>query len=138
MKKTDLCPCGSGQNYQDCCQRFWASQQTAQTAEQLMRSRYTAFVLEKAQYLVDTHHPEHRQTDQLKALKKSFKNTQWLGLEIVATELGQANDYTGIVEFKANFKSLGKNQVLHERSQFVKEQGKWFYTTALNLETTQC
>lgn len=50
MKKTDLCPCGSNQYYSDCCQRFWATQQTAQTAEQLMRSRYTAFVLEKAQY----------------------------------------------------------------------------------------
>ena len=137
MKKTDLCPCGSSQLYIDCCQRFWATQQTAQTAEQLMRSRYTAFVLEKAQYLVDTHHPEHRQADELKALKKSFKNTQWLGLEVMDTELGQATDNTGIVEFKAHFKSLGKNHVLHERSQFVKEHGKWFYTTALTLDTTE-
>ncbi|HRH92094.1 MAG TPA: YchJ family protein, partial [Agitococcus sp.] len=129
MKKTDVCPCGSSNIYQDCCQRFWASQQTAQTAEELMRSRYTAFVLEKAQYLVDTHHSTHRQADELKALKKSFKHTQWLGLEVMDKEQGQANDHTGIVEFKAHFKSLGKNHVLHERSQFVKEQGKWFYTT---------
>lgn len=131
MKKADLCPCCSNQLYSSCCQRFWATQQSAETAEQLMRSRYTAFVLEKAQYLVDTHHPEHRQIDELKSLKKSFKHTQWLGLEIIETELGQANDNTGIVEFRAYFKSLGKQHVLHERSQFVKEQGKWFYTTGI-------
>jgi SEC-C motif-containing protein len=127
MKKTD-CPCGS-----DCCQRFWATQQKPNTAEQLMRSRYTAFVLEKAQYLVNTHHADFRSPDELKALKQSFKGIQWQGLEIITTDLGQAEDETGVVEFKAYFKSLGKSQVLHERSLFVKEQGQWFYTKAVNI-----
>nr|HQV23117.1 YchJ family metal-binding protein [Agitococcus sp.] len=116
MKKNDLCPCGSGQIYRECCQRFWATQQKPNTAEQLMRSRYTAFVLQKAQYLVDTHHADFREANALQALKKSFKNTQWLGLEVIGVEAGQATDNQGIVEFKAHFNSLGKQQVLHERS----------------------
>ena len=129
MKKNDLCPCGSGQIYRECCQRFWATQQKPNTAEQLMRSRYTAFVLQKAQYLVDTHHADFREANALQALKKSFKNTQWLGLEVIGVEAGQATDDKGMVEFKAHFNSLGIQQVLHERSSFVKEQGQWFYTT---------
>ena len=133
MKKTDVCPCGSGTAYTDCCQRFWATQQKSNTAEQLMRSRYTAFVLEKAQYLVNTHHADFRSPDELKALKQSFKGIKWQGLEVITTDLGQAEDETGVVEFKAYFKSLGKSQVLHESSLFVKEQGQWFYTKAVNI-----
>jgi SEC-C motif-containing protein len=129
MKKTDVCPCGSGAAYIDCCQRFWATQQKPNTAEQLMRSRYTAFVLQKAQYLVDTHHPDFRSQDELKSLKKSFKGMVWHDLEIIHTELGQVVDVTGVVEFKASFSCLGKHDVIHERSSFVKEQEQWFYTT---------
>jgi SEC-C motif-containing protein len=129
MKKNDVCPCHSGAFYVDCCQRFWATQQKPSTAEQLMRSRYTAFVLQKAQYLVETHHPDFRSPDELKSLKKSFKGMVWQGLEILNTELGQACDVTGIVEFKARFSCLGKQDVIHERSSFIKEQEQWFYTT---------
>lgn len=129
MKKTDLCPCDSGLAYMDCCQRFWASSQKPSTAEQLMRSRYTAFVLQKAQYLVDTHHPDFRSLDELKSLKKSFKGMAWQGLEIIETVLGQADDVTGIVEFKATFSHLAKQEMIHERSSFIKEQGQWFYTS---------
>lgn len=129
MRKTDVCPCGSGASYIDCCQRFWATQQKPNTAEQLMRLRYTAFVLQKAQYLVDTHHPDFRSQDELKSLKKSFKGMVWHDLEIIHTELGQVVDVTGVVEFKASFSCLGKHDVIHERSSFVKEQEQWFYTT---------
>ena len=55
MKKTTSVPAAQAK-YRECCQRFWATQQKPNTAEQLMHSRYTAFVLQKAQYLLDTHH----------------------------------------------------------------------------------
>ena len=129
MKKTDLCPCCSGKPYGDCCNVFLGSTTPTATAEQLMRSRYTAFVLQKAQYLVDTHHPDFRSQDELKSLKKSFKGMVWHDLEIIHTELGQVVDATGVVEFKASFSCLGKHDVIHERSSFVKEQEQWFYTT---------
>ena len=127
MKKTDLCPCASKKIYADCCQRFWATQQVAATAEELMRSRYTAFVLEKAAYLLETHHSQSRKPDELKALKKSFKGMVWTGLEIVATQAGAETDSEGEVEFVAHFKHVGKAGRLHERSRFNKEKGQWFY-----------
>lgn len=127
MKKTDVCPCGSGTAYTDCCQRFWATQQKSNTAEQLMRSRYTAFVLEKAYYLVATHHPQAREPDELKALKKSFKGMVWTSLEIVATQAGAEIDSVGEVEFIAHFKHFGQVGRLHERSRFRQENGQWFY-----------
>ncbi len=92
-----------------------------------MRSRYTAFVLEKALYLVETHHPQSRQQDELKALKKSFKGMVWTGLEIVATQAGAETDSEGEVEFVAHFKHFGQVGRLHERSRFNKEKGQWFY-----------
>ncbi len=127
MKKSDLCPCGSGQSYGNCCNQFWGSSVLPATAEQLMRSRYTAFVLEKAHYLNDTHHPQYRAADELKNIKASFRGMNWLGLTIVATELGGVNDDEGVVEFIAQFKHLAKPDALHERSRFRKEQGQWFY-----------
>jgi SEC-C motif-containing protein len=92
-----------------------------------MRSRYTAFVLEKALYLVETHYPQSREQDELKALKKTFKGMMWTGLEIVAATAGTASDNQGEVEFIAHFKSLGKVGRLHERSRFNKENNQWLY-----------
>lgn len=127
MKKTDLCPCCSGKIYGDCCNVFVGSTTPAPTAQQLMRSRYTAFVLEKAAYLLETHHSQSRKPDELKALKKSFKGMVWTGLEIVATQAGTETDSEGEVEFIAHFKHVGKAGRLHERSRFNKEKGQWFY-----------
>jgi SEC-C motif-containing protein len=127
MNKNQPCPCGSGMSYGVCCQPWWASRRRPQTAEQLMRSRYSAFVLEKAQYLYDSHHPDHRAADELKALKQSFRGMVWLGLEIVATEAGQATDTSGMVEFRAHFRQLGATGVIHERSRFIYEYDQWWY-----------
>jgi SEC-C motif-containing protein len=127
MKKSDPCPCCSGKSYGDCCNVFLGSTTPARTAEQLMRSRYTAFVLEKALYLVETHYPQSREQDELKALKKTFKGMMWTGLEIVAATAGTASDNQGEVEFIAHFKSLGKVGRLHERSRFNKENNQWLY-----------
>lgn len=127
MNKNQPCPCASGQTYGHCCQRYWASSQKPATAEQLMRSRYSAFVLEKAQYLYDSHHPACRAADELKALKQSFRGMTWLGLDIVATEAGQATDSSGMVEFRAHFRQFGTVGVLHERSCFIHENGQWWY-----------
>ena len=92
-----------------------------------MRSRYTAFTLEKSHYLVETHHAQSRKQDELKALKKSFKGMMWTGLEIVATHAGTAADSQGEVEFIALFNSFGKAGRLHERSRFSKQEGRWLY-----------
>lgn len=121
------CPCGSGIGYDDCCGRFIAGRDQAHTAEQVMRSRYTAFVRQNANYLFATLHPSKRARDELRSLQKSFRGVSWTGLEILATELGAAGDTTGTVGFRAQFSASGQAGELHERSTFVQENGRWYY-----------
>ena len=94
------------------------------TAEELMRSRYVAFVLKNKEYLLKTWlHKKTLSSEQL------FEDTiQWVSLEIMETVKGQATDSTGIVEFKATFEKKGFKTILQERSEFKKERGLWFYT----------
>jgi SEC-C motif-containing protein len=121
------CPCGSGAGYDDCCGRFLAGRDQAHTAEALMRSRYTAFVRQNANYLFATLHPAKRARDELRSLQKSFRGVSWTGLEILATGQGGAGDTSGTVEFRARFSANGQEGELHERSAFVQENGRWYY-----------
>lgn len=91
-----------------------------------MRSRYTAFCQGNIDYLIATHHPTQRRIDDRMTLRQSIQTTTWLGLTIVAAEQGQPKDDVGTVEFVAVFQTDGVQQ-LHERSQFVKQNGRWFY-----------
>ena len=122
------CPCGrldARQRplaFEQCCGRYLDrfDEAPAPDAESLMRSRYSAFVLENAPYLLATWHPSTRpaQVDFEPGLK-------WLGLEVRAhrvTAAGRAE-----VEFVARSRLTGRAQRLHERSRFVHEQGRWFY-----------
>ncbi len=87
-----------------------------------MRSRYTAFVMGNADYLLATWHPGKRP----KSLELD-DNQRWLGLRIKRTEQGQAGDDVGIVEFVARYKIAGKGHRLHEISRFSRVNGQWFY-----------
>ena len=120
-----LCPCGSKKAQQYCCQIYLSGKKQPETAEKLMRSRYTAFVLGKVDYLVATLHPNSRQGNEKVELTKSIKQTEWLGLTIIDTK-GKKNDRQGIVEFEAVYQ-INEPQQLHERSRFVKDNGQWFY-----------
>ena len=125
------CPCGRLQGsgakakplaYADCCGRFidhWDAQ-PAPDAECLMRSRYTAFVRERADYLLATWHPSHRpQSLDFDAA------AQWLGLEVRGHWV-QDPDHAE-VEFVARHRLGGRAVRLHERSRFVREGGRWYY-----------
>ena len=89
-----------------------------------MRSRYTAYVEENSVYLIQTWHPDYRPS-----LVDLVVDQKWLGLKIKRTEGGLADDAAGVVEFVARFKVEGKGYRLHETSQFVREAGRWYYTT---------
>jgi SEC-C motif domain protein len=115
------CPCGSGEEYRSCCGLYLDSGQLPATAELLMRSRYCAYVLARADYLLATWHPTSRPP--VLALD-TVEPVQWLGLKVIRTE--QHAD-TGVVEFVARHKLNGKAHRLHEVSQFVKENGRWLY-----------
>ena len=85
-KTTALCPCQSSLSYEDCCGRFHSGNMFPETAEQLMRSRYSAFVLKNIPYIVQTTVPSQQPLLDEKALQDWANETQWLGLEIVKTE----------------------------------------------------
>ncbi len=92
-----------------------------------MRSRYSAFVRQQTDYLVNTLHPDKRHPHEAQALQRSFQDTQWQGLAIVHQEQGQASDTTGVVEFVATYRGPQGLGRLHERSRFVKEADQWLY-----------
>jgi len=124
---TDLCLCGSGQTYAQCCAPFHNNTAFPDTAEQLMRSRYCAFALRLPGYLLATLHPSKRAPDELTQLEQAVKQSHWLGLEVVSTQQGQAGDSSGRVAFRAHYDNHGHRDTLEENSRFVRENQRWFY-----------
>lgn len=123
MSNTDHCPCGSQQTYQQCCGRFLEQGAYPQTAEQVMRSRYTAYTLARADYLEKTWHSKTRPS----LSEQELNSTEWTRLEVIAAKPGLKKS---IVEFRAYYLSDGKEQCLHEVSLFKKERNRWVYLEA--------
>ncbi|MEM9137734.1 MAG: YchJ family protein [Cyanobacteria bacterium P01_F01_bin.42] len=119
-----LCPCGTGEDFQSCCQPYLQGIALAPTPEALMRSRYAAFVTQNIEYLIKTHHPSQRTINEKTALQDTCRTTRWQRLEVIRS--GAINGSQGFVEFMAVYKA-GSTAQLHERSTFVKESGQWFY-----------
>jgi len=120
------CPCGTQRSYADCCGRWHAGagHLRAPTAEALMRSRYSAYVLGKLDYVLATWHPQTRPT----ALEPEAPGQRWLGLEVKQHRV-QDDDHA-MVEFVARVKLGGRAVRLHERSRFERVDGCWFYLDA--------
>lgn len=124
-----LCPCLSQLSYSECCEPLHKKQQGAETAEQLMRSRYSAFYLAEVDYLIATLHPSKRRLDERELLQSTINNTQWLGLNVLDHQ--QKNELAE-VEFVAFYQDNPVGQ-LHERSRFTCESGEWFYHDGILL-----
>ncbi|MCD2441896.1 SEC-C domain-containing protein [Agromyces sp. SYSU K20354] len=118
----DRCPCLSGEVFGACCGPFLGGSVHAPTAVQLMRSRYSAFVVGDAGYLLATWHPSTRPT----ALETDA-SLHWYRLDIVRTERGGPLDISGVVEFVARYRTEGDRGELHETSRFAREGRRWYY-----------
>lgn len=122
------CYCSSEKEFADCCQPFIEGTAKPQTAEELMRSRYSAYACAAVEYIIRTTHPSVRKFHDAGAIENWARSSEWQKLEIVSKTGGEAKDKKGTVEFKAYFLDAEKDpQIHHELSNFQKELGKWFF-----------
>ena len=115
------CPCGVGSAYEGHCGRLHAGAD-AITAEELMRSRYSAHVCGDGSYLSNTWHPDTRPP-----VIDLDPDVAWRGLDVSRTERGNALDAEGIVEFTAIYERTGKIVEMREISRFSRVGGRWVY-----------
>ena len=126
------CPCG-GPSFEACCGPFIEGKALPETAEQLMRSRYSAYTLRNEPYLLSTWHESTRPTE---PIINQDEKLQWLGLEVKSAlrlrqRKAEAQPNEDFVEFVARLRVNGRGQRLHELSRFLREPGegglRWFY-----------
>lgn len=126
MPPPEPCPCGRTDPrgralpFERCCAPLLRDKVPAADAESLMRSRYSAFVRQEAAYLLASWHPSTRPP------RVDFEpGLKWLGLELRQHRVLDADHAE--VEFVARHRSAGRGGRLHERSRFVREDGRWYY-----------
>ena len=135
-KSREPCPCLSGMSYDSCCEPLHRGERWAMTAEQLMRSRYSAFAFAEVDYLIETHPDTATSLAQRrKELRKNCHDVRWLALKIKAVEAGGVDDLQGTVTFEATFGVAGQRNVMTETSLFQRRdgdrKGKWLYIKPL-------
>jgi len=129
--QTAPCPCGGTASLADCCLPLLQGHQTAETAEQLMRSRYTAHVLMQIDYLWQTWDASTRRRSTREQIQTWAASCDWLNLEILATDRGQPGDTEGRVNFVALYRQGGELHQHHEVSLFRQLGNRWFYVDHL-------
>jgi SEC-C motif-containing protein len=129
----NLCPCGSSLSYTACCEPIISGRKDAVTAQELMRSRYSAFTQANVDYLMRSHSAKTRPIKERTSIEKWAKSVVWMGLTIINTQAGEATDEIGYVEFKALYLENGTPEQIHEKSLFQRENGKWVYVSGVHL-----
>ena len=125
-----MCVCGLPEPTEACCGAIIAGKRRAETAEQLMRSRYAAFALHEIDWILSTHEGKvDRATTEAWS-----KNSEWIGLEVLSTRAGGPDDEEGEVEFVARFKVADNEQRHHERARFKKRGSRWIYVDGKEMK----
>ncbi len=121
----NVCPCGglpAGASLNECCGPALSNETWPETAEALMRSRYTAYTMGAEDHLFRTWHPLTRPAE-----ISIDPETRWMGLRVDSTVDGGPEDEHGIVEFTAAHVSEGRSLELHEVSEFARRAKRWMY-----------
>lgn len=123
------CPCGSGTPLTTCCSPFIEGTVQAESAEQLMRARYTAHTIAKMKFIIDTHHPSSRGEIDEAATTKWAAESDWLGLDI--RNVDDTDETTTRIEFTARYRDVDKQRhTHHEVAVFEKYHGQWYFRDA--------
>lgn len=125
----DLCPCNLQKKYKKCCKLFHDGISFPKTALELMRSRYSAYALNKPRYIIDTTHKENQDfTTNFNLWEEDIikfcESTQFLKLEILDFQDGLTQSF---VTFKASLKQDTNDVGFTEKSKFLKVDSKWMY-----------
>ena len=121
------CPCTSKKTYDRCCGPFHAGTAAPETAEQLMRSRFSAYALGKVDYLIGTR-PEAKRVDESREELVTYcKAVSCVGLKIIGKDKGGKDDDAGVVTFHASLQTNGRRSLHIETSTFARENGRWVY-----------
>ena len=126
------CPCGYNFPYTDCCGPLIRGTVPADTAEDLMRSRYTAFSMGEWEYLDRTRHTRDGEPEKTRSSHYRQDNIAWTKLEILGCEDGGQSDEEGKVSFIAHYTENDEDKTLEETSKFIKEDGRWYYSEKLS------
>ncbi|MBX3181343.1 MAG: SEC-C domain-containing protein [Polyangiaceae bacterium] len=127
MTDEALCPCGSEAAYATCCEPIIEGKTAAPTAEALMRSRYSAFAKGKIDHIIQSHDPDTVGEIVREEVEAWSLQSSWLGLSVLRTERGQAEDDAGVVDFVAKYKLNGLTTQHRERAVFRRVDGKWLF-----------
>jgi len=121
------CPCGSKLTFDRCCEPCLTGKHAPDTAEQLMRSRFSAYALGHAEYLAATTAAAEREKLDVEELRRYCRAVRCISLKVLGTKAGGPGDDTGEVVFHAKLLIDGKRMLHWERSRFVREDGRWTY-----------
>ena len=121
------CFCCSGEKIELCCGPFLNGKRTPQNAEQLMRSRFSAYCTKNYQYILETYGKEQRIKLNIEGLSSAAENTHWIGLKVL--NFTAISDNFAQVEFIAFYNEAGTVYQMHEISDFELQDSQWKYTT---------
>ncbi len=127
ISKNSKCPCGSGKKYKECCFKFHKGS-NPKNALELMKSRFSAYAVGEANYIIKTTHKnsphfEENKKEWIKSIKE-FSKSEFKKLEII-------NFIDGEKEAFVKFRAYIDDYVMEEKSRFIKKD-KWYYVEAEN------
>ena len=128
----ETCPCGSGVLFSKCCEPIIKGERESETAEELMRARYSAFVTQAIDFIVASTHSRTRKDIDLTFIREWSETSTWHGLEILETK--QVNENKAFVSFEAQFAQGDEVQHHREKSLFERENGEWRFVTGDELK----
>jgi SEC-C motif domain protein len=132
MTENEACPCGSGAPFNACCQPIIEGTREPETAEQLMRARYSAFVTGAIDFIVSSTHSKSRNEIDMEFIRQWSETSTWRGLQILETR--DVNDKKAFVSFEAQFTQDDEDHSHREKSLFERENGEWRFVTGDELK----
>ena len=132
IENNQMCPCSSGSLFADCCQPVIDGTRESQTAEELMRARYSAFVTGAIDFIVSSTHSRTRKEIDLAYIREWSETSTWRGLQIFETKV--INDNKAYVSFEAQYTQRGEDHHQREKSLFEREDGLWRFVTGDELK----